>query len=183
MPIKKLLTYFRKLKFIGCLLLLNFSAQYTAAQSDSNALKLKINSIGFDYQLQLNHLDLSPQIWLLQWRKIQAAADLHMLYYFNNTDRKGKMAAGLGATVRYHFTQNLFSEIIYQNMNIPVRQMLDMSFYRAWKADFLIGVGYKQKVNNRCTAQIAALYTMNYKTYSAYESKYVVKAGAYWFLK
>ncbi|MBI3232938.1 MAG: hypothetical protein HYZ42_02675 [Bacteroidetes bacterium] len=174
---------FTKYSRVFIVILLFAFTQSANSQTDSQNYFLKIHSIGFDYQLQINHLDVSPQLWIMKKDKIETAVDLHALYYYHNSDRVKKMAYGAGLTLRYNFTQNFYSQLSYQNLNIPIRQTLDMSFGRAWKADFLLGLGYKQSITNKCTAQLTALYNLNYKAYSPYESNIIVKAGAFWSIK
>lgn len=183
MDVKKLLTHFtKKLFFCLILFLLNTNNQ-AIAQGDSSGFKFKPYALGFDYHLQINHLDISPQLYILQYKNIEGLVGLHTLYYFNNTDRQGKLSYGAGATVRYFFNKNIYTQVSYQYLNIPIWQVLDMTYTRAMKADIFAGIGYRQEFSKHWHAQLTAMYNVNYKDYSPYESKVLLKAGFVYKLK
>lgn len=183
MDVKKLLTHFRKkLCFCLILFLLNINNQ-AIAQADSSCFKFKPYALGFDYHLQINHLDFSPQLYILQYKNIEGLVSLHTLYYFNNTDRKGKISYGVGAIARYFFNKNIYTQVSYQYLNIPILQNFDMTYTRAMKADIFLGIGYRQEFSTHWHAQLTAMYNVNYKDYSPYESKVLLKAGFVYKLK
>jgi hypothetical protein len=58
-----------------------------------------------------------------------------------------------------------------------------MTYTRAMKADIFAGIGYRQEFSKHWHAQLTAMYNVNYKDYSPYESKVLLKAGFVYKLK
>ncbi|MSQ78050.1 MAG: hypothetical protein EXR21_00040 [Flavobacteriaceae bacterium] len=149
-----------------------------AAVSDSLTPKKIIPSV--EYQLQLGHVDFSPGLLFPLNQDWVLGGYLHNYLYTKLSSKPGTYAVGASVLGRYNATNRIFVQAEYSWFNIPIRQDLDLSYRRGFKADLMIGGGYRQPINQKFSAQVSVLCNVLHNVHSPYESRLFFRAGLNW---
>lgn len=132
---------------------------------------------GFNYHLQVQHLDISP---ILAWnltKRFQPGVGLNFLYYYRNSQYLHKTSYGVNLFARYYTTKSTFFHAEYLFANIPYRNELDYEYSRVYTADFFLGGGYRQPLSKKLYSYFTGLVNLTDKANSPFEDRILFKAG------
>lgn len=160
-------------------LVLTGSLMLTSLASPASSVEMPRFQAGLSAHVQLSYLDLSPQMSYRLLPNLQGLATIHYLRYGAQSTRVGQYAFGYGVSLRYYPMKGIFGELDWDQFSVPIRKEQDLSNYRGFKADVFLGLGYIQAFGKNYSGSLSAHYNVNYKVYSAYENRLLLKAGIY----
>jgi hypothetical protein len=150
------------------------------AEDSTHALKknkLKYISPGFNYHLQISHIDVAPIISMRISSKVYAGGGINYLYYYRNSERVNKNSFGVNLFSRVFASKSLFAHVEYLYSNIPYRNKLIYEFDRVYVANVFIGGGYMQPISDSIRGYFTVLVDLTHSENSPYENKILFKAG------
>ncbi|WP_028980112.1 hypothetical protein [Sporocytophaga myxococcoides] len=170
------------LKNILVILLLSISFIESAiGQNDSAASFNKGQrghiKFGFNYHLQLKHIDVAPVIFYSLNNRVDAGVGLNYLYYFRNDDSENNSAFGTNIFTRVYFLKNFFLHLEYLYCNVPYRNDLNFEYRRVYITNFFSGLGYKQPITSKVDSYLLGLVDLTHRDESPYKNLIVIKLG------
>jgi len=171
-----------KLKNVLVVLFLSISARGNVfGQEDSIAaidkgLKGHIKG-GFNYHLQLQHVDVAPVIFYKLNNRVDAGVGLNYLYYYGKDHTENTSAYGTNFFTRVYLLKNLFLHLEYLYCNVPYRNDLNFEYHRVYITNFFSGIGYRQPLTSKVDSYLFALVDLTHRDESPYKNLIVVKLG------
>jgi hypothetical protein len=134
-------------------------------------------SFGFNYHLQVSHLDIAPILVIPIKEKIYVGCGINYLYHYRNSLRKGKSSMGFNVFSRFFFMKNIYGHAEYLYSDVAYLNLLVYEYYRVRKADFFLGGGYRQPITDKTDAYLTLLVNLNHSAESPYKNTILFKAG------
>lgn len=166
-----LLIFVLSLSTLGCVFGQNDSIVNIDKGSGGNI------KFGFNYHLQLQHIDLAPIVFYRINNRVDAGVGLNYLYYYRNNDSGNRRALGTNIFTRVYFLRNFFLHLEYLYCNVPYRNDLNFEYSRVYIANFFSGLGYRQPVTSKVESYIYGLIDLTHRDESPYKNLVVVKLG------
>jgi hypothetical protein len=170
----------KMLKLLMVIIFCAFTATaFSQSTGDPTLKKISAQNIsfGFNYHLQISHLDIAPVLILPVKEKIHAGFGLNYLYHYRNSIREGKSSLGFNFFSRVFITKNIFGHAEYLYSDVAYLNVLVYEYYRIKKADFFIGGGYRQPITDKTDAYLTLLVNLNNSDESPYKNRILFKAG------
>ena len=156
------------------------SFQICLAQTNDSVSKKSFKKLirpGFNYHLQISHLDIAPFVGIALTDRIQTGAGLNYLYHYRNSIRKGKSSFGFNLFSKVFITPRIFTHVEYLYSDVAYLNQLIYEYTRVRKADLFIGGGYIQPLSDNLVCYLMALYNINHSNESPYKNRVLIKAG------
>lgn len=151
-------------------------AQTASDTAVKPTVKEKI-SFGFNYHLQISHLDISPIVVFPLNKRVQVGFGLNYLYHYRNSTRVGKSSLGGNIFSRVFVHKNIYTHVEYLYSDVAYLNQLIYEFHRVKKADFFVGAGYRQPISDRTNGFLTLLVNLNHSEESPYKNLILLKAG------
>ncbi|MBO9701116.1 MAG: hypothetical protein J7604_12970 [Sporocytophaga sp.] len=170
------------LKNILAVLLLSISLIVNAnGQNDSTAAVNKglggHIKFGFNYHLQLQHIDVAPVIFYRLNDRVDVGVGLNYLYYYRNDKSENNSAFGTNIFTRVYFLKNFFLHLEYLYCNVPYRNDLNFEYRRVYITNLFSGLGYRQPITSKVDSYFLGLIDLTHRDESPYKNLIIVKLG------
>ncbi len=166
------------------LLILILSISFIGSAFGQNDSVVNINKspggnikAGFNYHLQLQHIDVAPIIFYRLNKRVDAGIGLNYLYYMKSDNSESNSAYGTNIFTRIYFLKKFFLHLEYLYSNVPYRNDLNFEYRRVYIANFFSGLGYRQPLTSKVDSYLFALVDLTHRDESAYKNLVVVKLG------
>lgn len=151
------------------------------AQSASDSLPSKTfrnkPAFGFNYHLQISHLDIAPIVVIPIHKRVEMGFGVNYLYHYRNSIRLGKSSIGANIFSRVYVNRNIYSHVEYLYSDVAYLNKLVYEYTRVRKADVFLGAGYRQPVSDKIFAYLTVLVNVNQLPESPYKNLILFKAG------